>query len=101
MKEEQNKLIKDLLNNKFDIETFKNFTARVLNTTVRNRSVQDKIKKEYREYIDFYQVIGDYEDNDGKKIYIISVKTKDRTDNERELDPQEQKLNKETLLLIY
>ena len=49
MKEEQNKLIKDLLNNKFDIEKFKEFTARVLNTTVRNRSIQDKIKKEYRE----------------------------------------------------
>ncbi len=87
MKEEQNKIIKDLLNSKFDIENFKNFTARVINTTVRNRTVQDKIKKEYREYIDFYQVIGDYEDNDGKKIYIISVKTKDKTDNERELDP--------------
>ena len=71
MKQERNDIIKKLVNNKFDIENLKEFTARIINTTVRNRSVQDKIKKEYREYIEFYQVIGDYEDNPDLIKYII------------------------------
>ena len=87
MKQERSDIIKTLVKNKFDIETLKEFTARVINTTVRNRSVQDKIKKEYKDYIESYQVIGDYEDKDSKKIYIISVKTKDKFDNGRDLDP--------------
>jgi hypothetical protein len=87
MKQERSDIIKQFVNNKFDIENLKEFTARVINTTVRNRTVQDKIKKEYREYIESYQVIGDYEDKDGKKVYIISVKTKDKTETGNELDP--------------
>ena len=74
MKEEQNKLIKDLLNNKFDIEKFKEFTARVLNVKVANRKESEAVWEEFKEYIHSYQIISDYKDSEDKRIEIKVVK---------------------------
>ncbi|BBE30107.1 hypothetical protein OSSY52_02480 [Tepiditoga spiralis] len=86
IKQKRNEIIKKLVSNRFNIEIFKQFTARVINTTVRNRTIQ-KEPKEYTEYIEYYQIVEDYEDKEGKKIYVIAVKTKDKLDNGNTIDP--------------
>ena len=88
MKEEQNKLIKDLLNNKFDIEKFKEFTARVLNVKVANRKESEAVWEEFKEYIHSYQIISDYKDSEDKRIEIMIVKLNDERHPARAKDKQ-------------
>ena len=76
-------LISSLIENRFNIERFSDFVARVLNVTVRDRKPSTAIWKEYRNYIESYQILGDYTDKDGQKNYIIVVKTKDSKDPTR------------------
>lgn len=76
-------LIGDLIENRFNVERFSEFIARVLNITVRDRKPSTAIWKEYRNYIESYQIFGDYVDKDGQKIYVVAVKTKDGKDPTR------------------
>ena len=87
MEKERSEIIKKLVRNKFNIDNLKEFTARVLNSTVKNRKVSETIWKEYKDYIESYHIIGDYEDEENKKVYIISVKTKEKTEDNRKIDP--------------
>ena len=77
IKTEQVEIIEKLIKNKFDIENFKNFTARVLNIRVGNRKESEAVWKEYQEYIEAYTTVSDYNDKDDRKVYIIAVKIKD------------------------
>ena len=77
MKHEQIEIINKLIKNRFDIDNFKNFAARVLNVRVGNRNESEAIWKEYQDYIESYFSVSDYRDKDDKKIYILAVKIKD------------------------
>ena len=79
--EYKQKIIDNLLENKFDVENFKDFTANILNLSVKNRRPYDSIYKVFREYIETYQEISEVTDKDGNKFYVLAVKIK------KELDP--------------
>lgn len=79
--ENKQRIIDNLLENKFDVERFKEFTANILNLSVKNRRPYESIYKVFREYIETYQEIAETTDKDGNKFYVLAVKIK------RELDP--------------
>lgn len=79
--ENKQRIIDNLLENKFDVEKFKDFTANILNLSVKNRRPYDSIYKVFREYIETYQEISEVVDKDGNKFYVLAVKIK------KELDP--------------
>lgn len=87
MKKERNETIKKLVTNKFNIDNFKEFTARVINTKARDRKVSESIWKEYRNYIESYQVVGDYTDRDSNRVYITVVKIKEKYKDGKIIDP--------------
>lgn len=76
-------LISSLIENRFNVENFRHFIARVLNVTVMNRKPSTAILKEYQNYIESYQIFGDYTDKDEQKNYIIAIKTKNSKDPTR------------------
>lgn len=78
--ENKQRIIDSLLENKFDIENFKDFVANILNVKVRNRKESNKIYTAFLSYIDTYQIISDYTDKDGKDIYIMVIKIKEEKD---------------------
>ncbi len=79
-KKQKYNLIENLLANRFNIETFKEFTANIINTRVRDRKLSEAVWKEYRDYIENYQVIGEYSDSNGEEINVIVVKIKEEKD---------------------
>lgn len=79
--ENKQRIIDNLLENKFDIENFKDFTANILNLSVKNRRPYESIYKVFKEYIETYQEIAETADRNGNKFYILAVKIK------KELDP--------------
>lgn len=78
--ENKQRIIDNLLENKFDIEKFKDFVANILNVKVRNRKESDGIYTAFLSYINTYQIISDYTDKDGKDIYIMVIKIKEEKD---------------------
>lgn len=78
--ENKQRIIDNLLENKFDVERFKEFTANILNAKVRNRKESDKIYTAFLSYINTYQIISDYTDKDGKNIYVMVIKIKEEKD---------------------
>lgn len=78
--ENKQRIIDNLLENKFDIEKFKDFTANILNLQVKNRRPYDSIYKVFREYIETYQEISETTDKDGSKFYVLAVKIKNEKD---------------------
>lgn len=79
--ENKQRIIDNLLENKFDVERFKEFTANILNLSVKNRRPYESIYKVFKEYIETYQEIAETADKDGNKFYVLAVKIK------KELDP--------------
>lgn len=78
--ENKQRIIDNLLENKFDVENFKDFTANILNLQVKNRRPYDSIYKVFREYIETYQEISETTDKDGSKFYVLAVKIKSEKD---------------------
>lgn len=78
--ENKQRIIDNLLENKFDIESFKDFTANILNLQVKNRRPYDSIYKVFREYIETYQEIAETTDKEGSKFYVLAVKIKSEKD---------------------
>lgn len=78
--ENKQRIIDNLLENRFNVENFKDFTANILNLQVKNRRPYDSIYKVFREYIETYQEISETTDKDGSKFYVLSVKIKSEKD---------------------
>lgn len=81
--ENKKRIIDNLLENKFSIESFKDFVSNVLNLSVKNRNPYDHIYKVFKEYIETYQEIAEIKDKDGSKFYILAVKIKNEKDPEK------------------
>lgn len=80
---EKQVLVEKFIDNRFDIENFKEFITRVLNVTVKNSTPSTAIWKEYKEYIEEYQVLSDYKDLDNKRVLIVATKIKEEKDPTR------------------
>ncbi|RXZ28572.1 type II restriction endonuclease [Fusobacterium necrophorum] len=78
--EKKQKIINNLLENKFNIDNFKEFTANILNLSIKNRHPSEAIYKVFREYIEAYQEISEITDKDGNKFYVLAVKIKEEKD---------------------
>lgn len=78
--ENKQRIIDNLLENRFNVENFKDFTANILNLQVKNRRPYDSIYKVFREYIETYQEISETTDKDGSKFYVLAVKIKSEKD---------------------
>lgn len=78
--ENKQRIIDTLLENRFNVENFKDFTANILNLQVKNRRPYDSIYKVFREYIETYQEISETTDKDGSKFYVLAVKIKSEKD---------------------
>ncbi|GAA6325732.1 class I SAM-dependent DNA methyltransferase [Fusobacterium ulcerans] len=76
-------IIENLIENRFDKDNFSKFISNILNVTVRNRKESTVVWTEYKEYIESYQIFGDYEDSNNQRIYVIAVKVKDKVDPTR------------------
>lgn len=78
--ENKQRIIDNLLENKFNIESFKDFTSSILNLSVKNRRPYESISKVFKEYIETYQEIAEVTDKDGSKFYVLAVKIKNEKD---------------------
>ncbi|MGL4671065.1 Eco57I restriction-modification methylase domain-containing protein, partial [Cetobacterium sp.] len=76
-------IIQNLIEKRFNKDSFSEFISNVLNVTVRNRKESTAVWTEYKKYIESYQIFGDYEDSNNQRIYIIAVKVKDNVDPTR------------------
>ncbi|WP_187107542.1 Eco57I restriction-modification methylase domain-containing protein [Fusobacterium ulcerans] len=73
-------IIDKLLENKFNVDNLKEFCTRILNVPVKDRKPYVTIYKVFKDYIENYQEIAEYVDNDKNKIYILAVKIKEEKD---------------------
>ena len=71
------KIIDQLLENKFNVDNLKEFCSKILNVSVKNYNTCKKI---FEDYIENYQEIAEYTDNDKSKIYVLAVKIKEEKD---------------------
>ncbi|WP_270749831.1 Eco57I restriction-modification methylase domain-containing protein [Fusobacterium hominis] len=74
------KIIDQLLENKFNVDNLKEFCTKILNIPVKDRRPYDTIYKVFIDYIETYQEIAEYTDNDKSKIYVLAVKIKEEKD---------------------
>ena len=86
MNNERIKIISSLVENDFNLERFKEFTARILNVNVKSYNYTG-IWKEYLYYIDKVQILSSFEDKDRNKIFVMVVKIKDSGVNKGAVNP--------------
>lgn len=78
--ENKQRIIDNLLENKFNLDNFKDFVTNILNVKIANRKESEKVYTAFLSYIETYHVISDYVDKDKKKIYVMVIKIKEDKD---------------------
>jgi len=78
------KLLDETFNNDFDNENFFKFIKELFNKFLINkRDCTQYISKEYLEYINSFEKIGDYKDTSGKEIEVLIVKLNKTSSRDR------------------
>ena len=78
------KLLDETFNNDFNNENFFKFIKELFNKfLISKRDCTQYISKEYQEYINSFEKIGDYKDNSGKEIEVLIVKLNKTSSRDR------------------
>jgi len=78
------KLLDETFNNDFNNENFFKFIKELFNKfLISKRDCTQYISKEYLEYINSFEKIGDYKDNSGKEIEVLIVKLNKTSSRDR------------------
>lgn len=78
IQETKQEIIRKCLNNKFDIEIFKNFLKKILKIEYKNIEFSNEIDIKKYKNIEKADIIAENTDLNNKKIYIIIVKLKEK-----------------------